>query len=74
MDLFWYKNNSNVQFGTAKIFQPASDSVTRRVFGVTLDLAAADYIETFINHNEGGTPALEADLCYFSGFKITPLA
>ena len=70
VDLYWYKNGSNIEFGSSKFFQTDSDQLSRNTTTVCLNLAASDYIETYINHNEGSTRPIESDVAFFAGFKM----
>jgi len=37
---------------------------------IALDLSAADYVEVYFYHNEGGTQNLQLNRSYFQGFKL----
>jgi len=70
VDLYWYKNGSNIEFGSVKFYQSADNQLSRNVSSVCLNLAADDYIEVYVAQNEGGTIPIESDVAFFAGFKM----
>ena len=68
---FYYKNGSIDN----KSYDQEYVSKSTNGFGYTnnvyvVELAAGDYIELYVGHNEGGSQSIESDYSFMSGFKL----
>lgn len=68
VDISIYKNGSQDAYTVVQTFSPTGDTPVTAQVNTILDLAAGDYIEMYMRHNEGGTQNLEAER---NGFFIT---
>jgi hypothetical protein len=65
-----FKNGSTVNYGFAGQFSPASNQEIKFTSSAVLDLSAADYIELYVQHFEGGNMDLNASNTFLTGFRI----
>jgi len=70
VQLLLYKNNSSQDGTTARWYSPGSGQDVRARTNAILNLSAADYVEAYIYHNEGGSQNVNTSESFFRGFKL----
>ena len=64
------KNGGDVERGQVVFASPGSGHAGWNQATITLDLAASDYIEFYVHHNEGAAQDATAGYTFMSGFKL----
>ena len=70
VQVLFYKNGSSQAGTTARWYAPGANDDVRARTDVILDLAASDYVEAYVYHNEGGAVNASNSETFFRGFKI----
>ena len=65
-----YKNGSSQAGTTARWYAPGANDDVRARTDVILDLAASDYVEAYVYHNEGGAVNASNSETFFRGYKL----
>ena len=65
-----YKNGSDITRSRFRSWSPASQKPIFQNGSYVIDLAAADYVEAWCRHVEGGTIPIEVGYSYFAGYKL----
>ena len=70
VQVMFYKNGSSEAGTTARWYAPGANDDVRARSNVILNLSAADYVEAYIYHNEGGAVSISTSETFFRGFKL----
>ena len=70
VQVLFYKNGSSQAGTTARWYAPSASDDVRARTDVILDLAASDYVEAYVYHNEGGAVNASNIETFFRGFKL----
>ena len=65
-----YKNAGGISRSRFRSWSPASQKPIFQNGSYVIDLAAADYVEAWCRHVEGGTIPIEVGYSYFAGYKL----
>jgi len=65
-----YKNGSNVNYGFAGQFSPATNQEIKFTSFAILDLSASDYIELYVQHFEGANMDMNSSNTFLTGYKL----
>ena len=65
-----YKNAGGISRSRFRSWSPASRKPIFQNGSYVIDLAAADYVEAWCRHVEGGTIPIEVGYSYFAGYKL----
>ena len=69
-EIVFYKNGSRHNFGWVAVSSPASDRTVRLVNTTVIDLAVGDYVETYVQHNEGGSQNIPSNSTFMTGYRL----
>ena len=70
VQVLFYKNGSSEAGTTARWYTSKNNTDVRARTNVILDLSAADYVEAYVYHNEGGARDASSSETFFRGFKL----
>jgi hypothetical protein len=69
-EIVFYKNGSRHNFGWMAVSSPATNYTVRLVVTTVIDLVAGDYVETYVQHNEGGSQNIPSNSTFMTGYRL----